>query len=87
VRRSGGARLNATGQPGASTIEPLLIHPPPHHPPPSGGLATPQSPRPRDWAGLTDRDVLARYRPGRADPLQVLEVLLKLHDQQHTAFA
>jgi len=56
-----------------------------HRPPSSGGAATPQSPRPRDWAGLTDRDVLARYRPGRADPLQVLEVLLKLHNQQHTA--
>lgn len=54
-------------------------------PPPSGGPATPQSRRPRDWAGLTDRDVLARYRPGKSDPLQVLEVLLKLHNQQHTA--
>jgi integrase len=54
-------------------------------PPPSGGPATPQSPRPRDWTGLTDRDVLDRYRPGKADPLQVLEVLLKLHNQQHTA--
>ena len=49
------------------------------------GRATNQSPRPRDWSGLTDRDILARYEPGRADPMQVLEVLLKLHNQQHTA--
>ena len=58
-----------------------------HRPPPIGGPATPQSLRPRSWSGLTDRDVLARYRPGKADPLQVLEVLLKLHNQQHTARA
>jgi integrase len=31
--------------------------------------------------------VLARYRPGQADPLQVLEVLLKLHNEQHTSRA
>jgi integrase len=49
------------------------------------GRATHQSPRPRDWSGLTDRDILARYCPGRADPMHVLEVLLKLHNQQHTA--
>lgn len=49
------------------------------------GRATHQSVRPRDWSGLTDRDILARYCPGRADPTHVLEVLLKLHNQQHTA--
>ena len=49
------------------------------------GRASNQSPRPRDWSGLTDRDILARYEPGRADPMQVLEVLLKLHNQEHTA--
>lgn len=49
------------------------------------GRATNQSVRPRDWSGLTDRDILARYCPGRADPMHVLEVLLKLHNQQHTA--
>lgn len=53
-------------------------------PPPLGGEATPQSPRPRDWAGLTSRDVLARYVPGKANPLTVLEVLLKLYNAQHT---
>ena len=49
------------------------------------GRASNQSPRPRDWSGLTDHDILARYQPGRAEPMQVLEVLLKLHNQQHTA--
>lgn len=53
-------------------------------PSPSDRAAS-QSPRPRDWSGLTDRDILARYRPGKADPRQVLEVLLKLYNQQHTA--
>jgi len=59
--------------------------------PPSSRLRLPptartahQPPRLRDWAGLTDADVLARHRPGQADPLQVLEVLLRLHNQQHT---
>jgi site-specific recombinase XerD len=56
----------------------------PRRPQPSG-RASNHSPRPRDWSGLTDRDILARYRPGRADPMQVLEVLLKLFNQQHTA--
>ena len=60
--------------------------------PPSSGLRPPpvsrtahQPPRLRDWAGLTDADVLARHRPGQADPLQVLEVLLRQHNQQHTS--
>lgn len=53
-------------------------------PPPVGRTAH-QPPRLRDWAGLTDADILARHRPGQADPLQVLEVLLRLHNQQHTS--
>ncbi len=53
--------------------------------PPPVGRASHQPLRPREWSGLTDRDTLARYRPGQADPLQVLEVLLRLHNQQHTA--
>lgn len=55
--------------------------------PHSGGPASPHSPRPRDWSGLTSADVLARYQPGKADPLQVLEVLLKLYNEQHTSKA
>src|SRR6266571_3853040 len=53
--------------------------------PPSTGRATHQPPRPRDWSGLNAPDILARYRPGRADPMQVLEVLLKLFNERHTA--
>ena len=55
--------------------------PVPHAP----GRATHQPLRDRDWSGLNAPDILARYRPGRADPMQVLEVLLKLFNQQHTA--
>jgi integrase len=55
--------------------------------PHSGGRATPHSLRPRDWSGLTASDVLARYRPGKADPRHVLEVLLKLYNEQHTSLA
>ena len=39
----------------------------------------------RDWAGLTDADLLARHRPGHTDPLKVLELLLRLYNQQHTS--
>ena len=64
----------------------LSIDPPSSklRPPPVGRTAH-QPPRLRDWAGLTDADVLARHRPGQADPMQVLEVLLRLHNQQHTS--
>jgi hypothetical protein len=55
------------------------------HRAPSPGRATHQSARPRDWSGLTERDILARYRPGHANPMHVLEVLIKLHNQEHTA--
>lgn len=44
-----------------------------------------QPPRPRDWAGLSDAAILARLKPGSADPMRVLEVLLKLHNHRHTA--
>ena len=53
--------------------------------PPPVGRASHQPLRPRDWSGLTDKNILDRYVPGRVDPMQVLEVLLKLHNQQHTA--
>ena len=45
----------------------------------------PSPPRCPAWAGLTPQQILARYRPGRSDPLQVLEVLLTLFNGQHTA--
>ena len=55
------------------------------HPQLPTGRATHQPPRHRDWSGLNAPDILARYRPGHADPMHVLEVLLKLFNQQHTA--
>jgi site-specific recombinase XerC len=41
--------------------------------------------RRQDWAGKTPQQVLARYRPGRAPPLEVLDVLLTLFNSRHTA--
>lgn len=55
------------------------------HRPHSAGRATHQALNPRDWSGLNTPDILARYRPGHADPMQVLEVLLKLFNERHTA--
>lgn len=37
------------------------------------------------WAGLTPPQILARFPPGRGDPLRVLEVLIELFNSQHTA--
>ena len=55
-----------------------------HHPH-SAGRAAHQALNPRDWSGLNAPDILARYRPGHADPMHVLEVLLKLFNERHTA--
>ena len=52
---------------------------------PKSTRATHQPSRHRDWSGLSAQDTLARYRPGHADPMQVLEVLLKLFNHQHTS--
>ena len=41
--------------------------------------------RRQDWAVKTPQQVLARYRPGRAPPLEVLDVLLTLFNSRHTA--
>ena len=54
--------------------------------PASPGRSSPQQPaRPQDWAGKTPQEILARYQPGKAPPLKVLEVLIKLFNTQHTA--
>lgn len=53
--------------------------------PRSARRATHQPRNPRDWSGLNAPDILARYRPGHADPMHVLEVLLKLFNERHTA--
>ncbi|UCV20795.1 phage integrase N-terminal domain-containing protein [Ferribacterium limneticum] len=55
------------------------------HRPHSAGRATHKAQNPRDWSGLNAPDILARYRPGHAAPMNVLEVLLKLFNERHTA--
>ena len=54
--------------------------------PASPGRSSQQQPaRPQSWAGKTPQEILARYQPGKAPPLKVLEVLIKLFNTQHTA--
>ena len=54
-------------------------------PPSPGRIPGSDAPRRQAWAGKSPQEVLARYRPGKADPLQVLDVLLALFNAQHTA--
>lgn len=54
----------------------------------TGPLTTPhvvRTKRPRDWSGLSAEGVLARHPPGKTPPLRVLEILLTLFNDQHTA--
>lgn len=44
-----------------------------------------QTLRRQDWSGRSPQDILADYRPGGADPLKVLEVLIELFNTRHTA--
>lgn len=44
-----------------------------------------EGPRRQDWVGRSPQDILARLRPGKAEPLQVLETVLTLFNTQHTA--
>lgn len=46
-----------------------------------------ESRRPQTWAGKTPQEILERLRPGRTDPLRVLETLIDLYNTQHTARA
>jgi len=41
--------------------------------------------RRQSWAGLLPQDILARYQPGKAAPLKVLEVLIELFNTLHTS--
>lgn len=41
--------------------------------------------RHRDWAGLSAADVLRQHPPGKTAPQQVLEILLRLFNERHTA--
>ncbi len=42
-------------------------------------------PRPQGWARKTPQEILARLRPGHADPLRVLDTLIDLFNVRHTA--
>ena len=51
----------------------------------AGRAAKHQPPRRQEWASMTPAEILGRYRPGKADPLLVLDVLLELFNSLHTA--
>ncbi|MCU7369532.1 integrase domain-containing protein [Paucibacter sp. O1-1] len=42
-------------------------------------------PRRQAWADKTPEEILARLRPGHADPMRVLETLIELFNTRHTA--
>jgi len=44
-----------------------------------------QPPRQQSWAGQSPQQILAHYRPGKAAPLKVLEVMLALFNALHTS--
>ena len=44
-------------------------------------------PRRQAWAGKTPQEILARLRPGHADPLRVLDTLIELYNGRHTTRA
>ena len=54
--------------------------------PSSPGRSIQQEPvRRQAWAGLAPRQILERYKPGKAPPLKVLEVLIELFNTLHTS--
>lgn len=54
--------------------------------PTSAGRISAQQPlRRQDWSGRSPQEILASYRPGKADPRKVLEILLELFNTKHTA--
>lgn len=50
-----------------------------------GRIPGSDAPRRQEWLGLSLQQVLSRYRPGKVDPLQVLDVLIELCNAHHTA--
>ena len=50
-----------------------------------GRMTQPEPLRRQGWAGQTPQQILAHYRPGKAPPLKVLEVLLALFNALHTS--
>lgn len=65
--------------------DPQAAHRAARDPTSAGRISTQQPQRRQDWNGRSPQEVLARYRPGKADPLKVLEVLLELFNTRHTA--
>ena len=54
--------------------------------PSSPGRNTKHEPaRRQSWAGLSTQEILARYKPGTAPPLKVLDVLIELFNTLHTS--
>lgn len=51
----------------------------------TGRIRSQQPQRRQDWSGRSPQEILARYPPGKTDPLRVLEVLLDLFNTRHTA--
>ncbi|WP_051243244.1 integrase domain-containing protein [Azohydromonas australica] len=49
------------------------------------GVHIGQPERRRDWTSASPAEILARHPPGRFKPLEVLEVLIKLFNANHTA--
>ncbi len=65
-----------------------------HHPssrrrrqePPSPGRSSNHQPvRRQSWAGKAPKEILATYKPGKADPQRVLDVLIALFNTLHTS--
>ena len=82
--------MSATTTAMGSINTPTAAHPtsrPGSHRPkrPAPARTTHQPLRQRDWSGLSAVDTLAQYKPGKADPMRVLDVLLRLFNNQHTA--
>lgn len=80
-----------------STVHPQHTHLNPHRPTrhsssrrrqetPSPGRSSQHQPvRRQSWSGMTPDEILARYTPGMAPPLKVLDVLIDLFNTLHTA--
>lgn len=54
-------------------------------PPSARRIRAQQTQRRQDWSGRSPQEILADYRPGKTDPLKVLEVLIELFNTRHTA--
>lgn len=64
---------------------PRTSHPRATEPISPGRIPGMDPPRRQDWGVKSPQEVLARYQPGRVDPLKVLDVLIELFNTRHTA--